>query len=244
VTAPPAGPARPAGPAGPGAAFVTGAASGIGAAVVASLRSAGWAVAGYDLRPSDAGLSREGDVTDPRAVAAAVSEAEAGLGPIRALVTAAGYYEMVPFGQLREEQWRRMLAVHLGGLVTAVRAVLPGMLDRHDGRIVAISSELAIGGGDGDAHYAAAKGAIIGFIRSLAAEVAGAGVLVNSVAPGPTDTPLLDPASPWRAPGYLATLPAGRLASPAEIAAAVRFVLEEGSFMVGEILSVNSGAVI
>jgi NAD(P)-dependent dehydrogenase (short-subunit alcohol dehydrogenase family) len=69
-------------------------------------------------------------------------------------------------------------------------------------------------------------------------------VLVNSVAPGPTDTPLLEPDSPWRAAGYLSTLPMRRLASPEEIAVAVRFVLEEGSFMAGEILSVNSGAVI
>jgi NAD(P)-dependent dehydrogenase (short-subunit alcohol dehydrogenase family) len=151
---------------------------------------------------------------------------------------------MVPFGELSEEQWRRMLAVHLGGLVNAVRAVLPGMLTRQDGRIVAISSELAIGGGGGDAHYAAAKGAIIGLVRSLAAEAADLGVLVNSVAPGPTDTPLLEPTSPWRAAGYLATLPVGRLARRDEIAAAVRFVLEEGSFMTGEIVSVNSGAVI
>ena len=239
MTQPSAGP-----PASGQVAFVTGAASGIGAAVVTGLRSAGWTVGGFDLRPSQADLSREGDVTDPAAVAAAACDVTAGLGPIRALVTAAGYYEMVPFGQISEEGWRRMLAVHLGGLVNAVRAVLPGMLGRRDGRIVAISSELAVGGGDGDAHYAAAKGAIIGFVRSLAAEVAGTGVLVNSVAPGPTDTPLLDPGSPWRAPDYLATLPVGRLASPAEIAAAVRFVLGEGSFMVGEVLSVNSGAVI
>lgn len=231
-------------PPGPGVALVTGAASGIGAAVVTELRSAGWTVAGYDLRPCDADLSRTGDVTDPAAVAEAVSDVTRELGPIRALVTAAGYYEMVPFGQLSEEQWRRMLAVHLGGLVNAVRAVLPGMLTRQGGRIVAISSELAIGGGDGDAHYAAAKGAIIGLVRSLAAEVAGRGVLVNSVAPGPTDTPLLEPASPWRAAGYLATLPVGRLARPEEIAAAARFILEEGSFMTGEVVSVNSGAVI
>lgn len=231
-------------PAGPGTVLVTGAASGIGAAVARELRSAGWRVAGYDLQSSDAEVSCTGDVTDAAALAAAVAEVTRLLGPVTALVTAAGYYEMIPFAQITPQQWQRMLAVHLGGLVNAVRAVLPGMLARSDGRIVAVSSELAVGGGDGDAHYAAAKGAILGLVRSLAAEVAGQGVLVNSVAPGPTDTPLLDPASPWRAPAYLATLPARRLASPHEIATAVRFVLEEGSFMVGEILSVNSGAVI
>ena len=225
-------------------AFVTGAASGIGAAVAGRLSSSGWRVAGYDLRPSETDLSLAGDVTDSETMAAAVAAATSRLGPVRALVTAAGYYEMVPFGQLTAQQWERMLAVHVGGLATTLRAVLPGMLARRDGRVVPISSELAVGGGDGDAHYAAAKGAILGLVRSLAAEVADRGVLVNSVAPGPTDTPLLEPASPWRAPDYLATLPARRLASPEEIAETVRFVIEEGSFMVGEIVSVNSGAVI
>lgn len=238
-------PELPGGMASPrGVALVTGAASGIGAAVAQELRSRGWRVAGFDLRPSACDLPLTGDVTDSAAVTAAVARVTAELGPVGALVTAAGYYEMIPFEQLTPEGWQRMLRVHLGGLVTAVRAVLPGMLELGAGRIVAVSSELAIGGGDGDAHYAAAKGAIIGLVRSLAAEVAGSGVLVNSVAPGPTDTPLLDPDSPWRAPEYLATLPVRRLAWPAEIAAAVRFVLEEGSFLVGEVVSVNSGAVI
>jgi NAD(P)-dependent dehydrogenase (short-subunit alcohol dehydrogenase family) len=132
----------------------------------------------------------------------------------------------------------------LGGLTNVVRATLPGMLERKQGTIVAVSSELAIGGGDLDAHYAAAKGAIIGFVRSLAVEVAPKGVRVNSVAPGPCDTPLLAPDSPWRARGYLDTLPARRLASPDEVATAVQFLVDDGSFMVGEVISVNSGAVI
>jgi len=137
-----------------------------------------------------------------------------------------------------------MLHVHLGGLTNVVRATLPAMVASGDGRIVAITSELAIGGGDHDAHYAAAKGAVIGFVRSLAAEVAPSGVRVNAVAPGPCDTPLLAPDSPWRAPEYLATLPAGRLTTPQEIALAVQFLVDEGSFFVGEVVSINSGAVI
>lgn len=227
-----------------GTVLVTGAASGIGAAVAAELADAGWRVAGFDLRPSSTEFARTGDVTDATAVAAAVADAEQALGPIDALVTAAGYYEMIPITEITKQDWQRMLRVHLGGLANAARAVLPGMLVRGNGAIVAISSELAVGGGDGDAHYAAAKGAIIGLVRSLAAEVAGRGVRVNSVAPGPTDTPLLAPDSPWRAPGYLERLPARRLATPEEIAAAVRFVLTEGSFLVGDVVSVNSGAVI
>ena len=118
------------------------------------------------------------------------------------------------------------------------------MLDRGAGSIVAITSELAVGGGDGDAHYAAAKGAVIGFVRSLAAEVAPAGVRVNAVAPGPTDTPLLAPDSPWRAPDYLETLPIRRLGSPEEVALCVAWLVEEGTFCVGEVLGPNAGAVI
>ncbi len=225
-------------------ALVTGAASGIGAAIAAELTGAGWRVAGFDLRPAATEFTQTGDVADMNAVTEAVARAEQALGPIDALVTAAGHYEMTPIADITEPQWQRMLRVHLGGLVNAARAVLPGMLARREGHIVAISSELAVGGGDGDAHYAAAKGAIIGLVRSLAVEVAPRGVRVNSVAPGPTDTPLLAPDSPWREPAYLDTLPARRLATAAEIAATVRFVLTEGSFMVGEVVSVNSGAVI
>lgn len=225
------------------AALVTGAASGIGAATAADLAAAGYHVAGFDLRPSGTNLSLIGDVTDPSAAAHAVEDAERALGPLDALITAAGFYEMIPFGDITAQQWQRMVSVHLGGLLNFARAALPGMIRRRGGNIVAISSELAVGGGDGDAHYAAAKGAIIGLVRSLAAEVAPDGVRVNSVAPGPTDTPLLGPDSPWREPRYLATLPARRLAAPGEIAAAVRFVLENG-FLVGEVVSVNSGAVI
>jgi NAD(P)-dependent dehydrogenase (short-subunit alcohol dehydrogenase family) len=135
--------------------------------------------------------------------------------------------------------------VHLGGLRNIVRSVLPSMLERGSGSIVAITSELAIGGGDGDAHYTAAKGAIIGLVRSLAVEVAGHGVRVNAVAPGPTDTPLLVADSPWRAPEYLATIPNRRLTSPGEIADVVRFLLNDDTdFCVGEVLSPNGGAVI
>ncbi len=225
-------------------AIVTGAASGIGACVAASIRSSGHRVVGFDLVESDTDLSCTGDVSDVSAVSDAVARATDELGPIDTVVSVAGYYEMIPFSEITEAQWTRMLRVHLGGLTNVVRATLPGMLERKQGTIVAVSSELAIGGGDLDAHYAAAKGAIIGFVRSLAVEVAPKGVRVNSVAPGPCDTPLLAPDSPWRARGYLDTLPARRLASPDEVATAVQFLVDDGSFMVGEVISVNSGAVI
>lgn len=225
-------------------ALVTGAASGIGAEITALLGKRGWKVAGLDLRGSKADLSLIADVTDPAAVRAAVNRAARELSPISLLVTAAGYYEMLPISEIGIEQWHRMLAVHLGGTRTACMAALPGMLERGSGRIITISSELALAGGDGDAHYVAAKGALIGFTKSLAVEVAGRGVRVNSVAPGPTDTPLLEPNSAWRDPAFLETLPLRRLVRPEEVAEAVLFLAEEGDYFCGQVLSPNAGAVI
>jgi NAD(P)-dependent dehydrogenase (short-subunit alcohol dehydrogenase family) len=222
-------------------AVVTGAASGIGAAVAAELRERGWRVAGLDLADAPGcDLSMRIDVTDGGAVADAISS----LGPVRAAVSVAGYYEMLPVEDITPERWRRMLDVHLGGLFNLVRATLPGMLERGEGQIVAIASELAVGGGAEDAHYAAAKGAVLGLVRSLAAEAGPRGVRVNAVAPGPTDTPLLAPDSPWRAPEYLNTLPLRRLTAPEEVALSVAWLLEEGTFCLGEVLNPNSGAVI
>jgi NAD(P)-dependent dehydrogenase (short-subunit alcohol dehydrogenase family) len=223
-------------------AVVTGSSSGIGAAIASALEQDGYHVAGLDRNDAAPFVV---DVADPAAVASTLRWVADDLGPIDAVVSAAGHYETTAIAEITTEQLHRMLRVHLGGLRNVARAALPSMIDRRTGCIVAVTSELAIGGGDSGAHYAAAKGAIIGLVRSLAAEVAAYRVRVNAVAPGPTDTPLLAADSPWRAPEYLATLPARRLARPEEIAEVVRYLVsDDAGFCTGEVLSPNSGAVI
>lgn len=229
----------------PRVAVVTGAASGIGAAVARDLTERGWVVASLDLATAPAcAWSGVVDMRDAAAVSRAISLIEQELGPVGAAVSVAGYYEMLAITDITREQWDRMLAVHLGGLVNLSRAVLPVMVARGSGSVVAITSELAIGGGADDSHYAAAKGAIIGVVKSLSVEMAPHGIRVNAVAPGPTDTPLLASDSPWRAPAYLATLPIGRLGSPEEVALCVGWLIDEDTFCAGEILHPNAGSVI
>lgn len=246
MTTSPDGPqqAAPA-PRAPGVAVVTGAASGLGAGIARALATAGHRVAGLDLRPSpDAVLGLQVDVTDGPAVAAAVARVEDELGPVEALVTAAGIYEIVPVEEIDDARWARMLEVNLLGTASTCAAVAPRMVQRGRGAIVTVSSDLGVGGSEGDAHYAASKGAIVGLTRALATELADAGVSVNTVAPGAADTPMLDATSPWRAEAFLATLPVRRLVRPEEIAAAVLFLLEAGPAMSGQVLSPNAGATI
>jgi 2-hydroxycyclohexanecarboxyl-CoA dehydrogenase len=226
-------------------ALVSGAASGIGRACAEVMRRSGWRTAGIDLNPSDTDLSLRADVSDRGAVTSAVDEVVQRFGQIDLLVTAAGYYEEgIDVADITLAQWNRMLAVILGGTVNCCAAVLPHMLSRGQGAIVAISSELALAGSATDLHYVAAKGAVLGLIKSLAMEVAETSIRVNAVAPGPTDTPLLAPDSLWREPPYLASLPLGRLVRPEEIASAVHYLATEGSMYCGEVLSPNAGAVI
>ncbi|MBM7807185.1 NAD(P)-dependent dehydrogenase (short-subunit alcohol dehydrogenase family) [Geodermatophilus bullaregiensis] len=232
-------------PSRPAVAVVTGAASGLGAAVAGALTAAGWRVAAFDLRPSPAtALGVEVDVTDAAAVEAAVDRVERELGPVGALVTAAGVYEILPVEEIDDARWHRMMAVNLSGTANACAAVVPRMVSRGEGGVVTVSSDLGVGGSQGDAHYAASKGAIVGFTRALATEVGGTGVAVNTVAPGAADTPMLEDTSPWRSADFLGTLPVQRLVRPDEIAAAALFLLEAGTALCGQVLSPNAGATI
>ena len=224
-------------------AVVSGAASGIGRACAAALRADGLAVASLDLTPAeDVDLALEVDVADAGAVEAAVARAESELGPVACAVTAAGYYERRAIGEIGVAAWRRMLAVQLGGTINVARSAYALMLTRGAGGICTIGSELALTG-DADAwHYAASKGAIHAFTKSLAVEAAPRGVRVNCVAPGPTDTPLMTPE--LRDPAYVSSLVLGRLVAPEEIAATVRFVLRGEHNLVGQVISPNAGAVV
>jgi 2-hydroxycyclohexanecarboxyl-CoA dehydrogenase len=225
--------------------LVTGAASGIGAATAALFGERGWRTAGIDLRPSDTVLSVLCDVTDAGAMRSAADGIARRLGRIDAAVMAAGYYEEgIDVCDITRAQWDKMLGVILGGTVNTCAAVLPYMIAAGRGSVVAISSELALAGSATDLHYVAAKGAVLGLIKSLAAELATTRVRLNVVAPGPTDTPLLAPDSLWREAAYLQTLPLGRLVRPGEVAAAVYYLATEGVMYCGEVLSPNAGAVI
>jgi 2-hydroxycyclohexanecarboxyl-CoA dehydrogenase len=226
-------------------AVISGAASGIGRACADVMRRSGWRTAGIDLNASDTDLSLRADVSDRAAVTEAIDQVAGQWGRIDLLVSAAGYYEEgIDVADITLDQWNRMLRVILGGTVNCCAAALPHMLSRGEGTIVAISSELALAGSATDLHYVAAKGAVLGFVKSLAMEVAETAIRVNAVAPGPTDTPLLASDSLWRKPDYLATLPLGRLVKPEEIADAVHYLATEGSMYCGEVLSPNAGAVI
>lgn len=239
-------------------ALVTGGSSGIGAAVVETFVAHGARVAFCHkgdgaradtlverLRASGGTVAgRECDVADEAEVAALARWADATVGPIDILVNAAGIGGDCAFEDLSVAAWDRMIGVHLRGTFLVTHAVFAGMKARGGGRIVNFASQLAYKGAPGLTHYCAAKAGIVGFTRALAYEGAPAGVLVNAVAPGPVETPLLFTQSePWL-DMKRAQLPLGRFGQPAEIAPTVLLLASDaGSFYVGQTLSPNGGDV-
>ena len=226
------------------AAVITGAASGIGAACARELAAAGYAIAGLDLADAaGCDVAVRVDVADAAAVESAFATIEERLGPVAALVTAAGFYERVDILELNERAVQRMMAVQIDGTANACRSALRRMLPRGAGAICTIGSELALCGDSQAAHYAACKGAIHAFTKTIALEAAPHGVRVNCVAPGPTDTPLMT--EEMRDPAYIASLVLQRLVAPEEIAATVAFLLATDQHnLVGQVVSPNAGAVV
>jgi 2-hydroxycyclohexanecarboxyl-CoA dehydrogenase len=233
-------------------ALVTGGAGGIGRAIVAALAAGGHQVASGDIAPQDAGgdgaLPVLLDVTDGASVEAAVSRIEGELGPIDILVNTAGWDEFHPFVDTDEEFWDRIIELNYKGCLRMCRRVVPGMVQREYGRVVNISSDAARVGSSLEAVYAGAKAAQVAFGKTLAREVARRGVTVNSVCPGPTQTPLLEgmlgagAASAKMVEALTKAVPMRRLGRPEDVAAAVTFLTsDEAGYITGQTLSVSGG---
>jgi 2-hydroxycyclohexanecarboxyl-CoA dehydrogenase len=186
------------------------------------------------------------DVTDAGSVGAAVEEVAAALGPIEVLVNNAGWDRMAPFVDTDEQLWDRLIAINLKGVLHTCKAIVPQMAEQRVGRIVNISSDAGRVGSTGEAVYSATKAGTIGFTKTLAREVAKHGITVNTVCPGPTDTPLLEEMVGAGNDRLISSLqraiPLGRLGRPEDIAAAVAFLAsDDASFITGQTLSVSGG---
>lgn len=220
-------------------AVVTGAASGIGLAVAQALRDQGATVLGLDLAPGANILPC--DITEEAQVIQAMAQAAATLGGIDILVNNAGILQEATLPAITAAHIDRMFAVNVRGAILCAREALPHMPE--GGRIINIASELAILGRAEASVYVATKAALIGLTRSWARELAPR-ILVNAVAPGPTDTPLLnfDALTPDQRRAETAH-PLGRIGRPDEVASAVVFLAGPGAtFFTGQCLGANGGA--
>ena len=228
-------------------AVVTGGASGIGRAIAQRLGADGYHVATIDLNPSDAEFAYTADVTDPAAVADALTEVRTKLGPVTVLVNAAGLDGFKRFATMGFAEWQRVIDVNLNGVFHCVQAVLPDMVEAGWGRIVNISSSSAQSGQQFMTHYVAAKSAVNGFTKALALELGPAGITVNAVPPGFIDTPMLRKAADADLIGgtieyHVGKTPVRRVGQPEDIAAACAFLVsEEAGYITGQILGVNGG---
>ena len=245
-----------------GVAFITGGGGGIGVATAERLAANGVHVAVVDhdtalaetvaeriVLAGGTALPLTLDVTDSAQVAASVAAAEAALGPVDYLVNAAGIFQWANAEDISDNDFETMFRVHVLGMHSVTRTLLPGMLSRAAGAIVNITSIHAVRGQSLTAHYSAAKGAILAYTKSLAREKSPQGIRVNAVAPGPIDTPL------WR--GDLdefeladkmaersTVIPMDRLGTADEVAAGIVFLLSPGaSYLTGHIMTIDGGEV-
>jgi 2-hydroxycyclohexanecarboxyl-CoA dehydrogenase len=188
------------------------------------------------------------DVSDRPAVDAAMDKVRAEFGPIEILVTSAGISNFVKFTDLTIDQWNKMIAVNLTGTFHCVQSAIPDMIAAKWGRIVLISSSSAQTGAPRMAHYVSSKGGVIGMMRALAREFAPMGITVNTIPPSSIDTPM---AREQQELGNLpdhemwaARIPVGRVGTGDDIAAACAFLCsDETSYITGQIIGVNGGAV-
>lgn len=241
--------------------IVTGGGGGIGGATCRRFGQEGARVAVLDLNLEAAekvaaAIRAEGgqaaaircDITDRASVDAAVAATEAQLGPVDVLVNNAGWDVFKPFTKTEPAQWDKLIAINLTGALHMHHAVLPGMAARKRGRIVNISSDAARVGSSGEAVYAACKGGLVAFSKTIAREHARHGITVNVVCPGPTDTALFagykeGAGNPEKLEeAFTRAIPLGRIGRPDDLPGAiVFFASDDAGFITGQVLSVSGG---
>jgi 2-hydroxycyclohexanecarboxyl-CoA dehydrogenase len=234
-------------------AVVTGAASGIGRAIVLSLAEAGATVAAVDRdadgvcataeRIGDRGTAHVAELTDPAAVLAMRDEVIGEHGIPNVLVNGAGWDRIEPFMDNDDELWQALTAINLLGPVRVSHAFLRPILDAGaDVRNINIASDAGRVGSSGETVYAGTKGGVIAFTKSLAREMAPRRINVNCVCPGPTNTPLLHSVPEKLRASLEKAIPFRRLAEPEEIADAILFFAsDQARYITGQVLSVNGG---
>lgn len=223
---------------------VTGAARGIGRAVAERLVADGDRVATI-YRGGDLPKGVEGyvaDVTDSAAVDAAFTAIERDLGPVEVLVANAGVTKDQLLMRMSDEEFESVVDVNLTGAFRCVRRVSKGMIRARKGRIVLVGSVVGMSGGPGQVNYSSSKAALVGMARSITREIGSRGITANVVAPGYVETDMTAALSEDVRTGYLKTIPAGRFASPDEIAAVVSFVASEAAgYVSGAVIPVDGG---
>jgi len=233
-------------------ALITGASGGIGQAIAKALHGQGAEIVLSGTRlDALAALTTElgarahmspADLADPATPDRLAKDAEAALGRIDILVNNAGIARDVLALRLTDEDWQTVLEINLTAAFRLIRAVLRGMVRRRYGRVICVTSIVALSGNAGQANYAAAKAGMIGMSKSIAAEVAQRGVTVNCVAPGLVATAMTDMLTPEQRARLTAAIPAGRFGSADEVAAAVVYLASrEASYVTGHTLHINGG---
>jgi 3-oxoacyl-[acyl-carrier protein] reductase len=233
-------------------ALVTGASGGIGSAIARALHRQGAEImlAGT-RRPALAAVADElvervhiglADLAAADAAEHLVKDAETAMGHIDILVNNAGVARDGLALRMRDEDWQAVLDIDLTAAFRLTRSALRGMVRRHHGRIIGVTSVVAFTGNPGQANYAAAKAAMIGMSKSIAAEVAGRGVTVNCVAPGFIETAMTAKLPEEQRARLGAAIPAGRFGAPADVAAAIVYLASaEAAYVTGQTLHVNGG---
>lgn len=238
-------------------ALITGAAGGIGSAIAREFRRAGAHVALTDrnrsmvdrlLEQPDFASGATGygaDLSDAPDVDRMVHATTADYGRVDILVNAAGILEPVPFLEMDLATWDRTMDVNLRSVFLVTRAVVPAMVEAQWGRIINIASQMGQKGGEQRTHYSAAKAGVLGFTKALARELGRHNVLVNAIAPGPIETPLIAGMSPEDRRRRAAELPLRRFGTAAEVAPSALLLASEpaGNLYVGQTLGPNSGDV-